>query len=221
MFPILLLNNINLFTLLSIFINVIILILYNVLQAIVNRRDFGPPDQTYSKCGALMRSQEGHKSRTVDSEYIFNRCSKHGKIILPLLQHPPPYLRSLMEDFNSNDSTKFKKSIRSYNNAFSSTLLGANIDYCILNGGGPFTFRIHDKTYHKIGSLLPVDGKQPKFAQLYIYDTEHKLKNRKTMVTHGVQETNLDNAIIEGLKAVLDDFNPSVKYCEVLSTNKG
>jgi hypothetical protein len=31
---------------------------------------------------------------------------------------------------------------------------------------------------HKIGSLLPADGKDPQFAQLYIHDTAREVDNR-------------------------------------------
>lgn len=79
----------------------------------------------------------------IRSTYIFNKCNQDGKIVLPVLQQPPPYLRSLLEDFCSRQSSKFKKLIRAYNNAFSFTLFGANIDHNVLGGGGPFTFHIH------------------------------------------------------------------------------
>ena len=114
--------------------------------------------------GALMWKQEGAKGGANDRRYIFNRCCKDGKILLPLLEHPPTYLRSLMENSNIQQSSKFKKSIRAYNNAFSFTSFGANIDYNVSSGVGPFTFRINGQAHHKIGSLLPLPGETPKFA---------------------------------------------------------
>lgn len=168
-----------------------------------------------------MWSQERHKGRTINSEYIFATCCRHGKIVLPLLQRPPSYLKSLPEEFNDSVSSKLKKYIKVYNNAFSFTSLGDNIDHSIVNRGGPFTFRIHGQTHHKIGLLLPINGEQPKFAQLYIHDIEHELKNRNMAVTHGAEETNLDDAIIEGLRAILDEVNPYVKYFRTIMDRVG
>lgn len=39
-------------------------------------------------------------------------------------------------------------------------------------------FRMSDQNYHKIGSLVPVAGQLPKFAQLYIFDTDQEISNR-------------------------------------------
>jgi hypothetical protein len=43
---------------------------------------------------------------------------------------------------------------------------------------GPPTFIISGQNYHRIGTLLPVDGCKPKFSQLYIYDTDNEINNR-------------------------------------------
>lgn len=168
-----------------------------------------------------MWEQEGNTRRATDPDYIFNKCCRDGKIVLPMLQHPPLYLRSLMEDFQSRTASKFKKSIRAYNNAFSFTSLGAKIDNNILSGRGPFAFRIHGQTHHRIGSLLPLNGEQPKFAQLYIYDTAHELRNRRVAVANSTHEINLDESIIEGLKAVLDEVNPYVQKFRSLKDKFG
>ncbi|KAF1866312.1 hypothetical protein Lal_00024317 [Lupinus albus] len=40
------------------------------------------------------------------------------------------------------------------------------------------SFRIQGQTCHLIGSLLSMLGIAPKFAQLYIYDTENEIQNR-------------------------------------------
>jgi hypothetical protein len=39
---------------------------------------------------------------------------------------------------------------------------------------------MHDQNYHHIGTLLPKEGRKPRWAQLYIYiyDTEHEIENR-------------------------------------------
>ena len=43
---------------------------------------------------------------------------------------------------------------------------------------GPPTIRIQGQPCHQISSLLPMPGKEPKFAQLYIFDTKNEVQNR-------------------------------------------
>ena len=64
---------------------------------------------------------------------------------------------------------------------FALNSLRAKIDtsvLSVLNGKGPSIYKIHGQSCHLIGSLLPMPGKPPKFAQLYIYDTENEIQNR-------------------------------------------
>jgi hypothetical protein len=52
------------------------------------------------------------------------------------------------------------------------------IDDVNQRGRGPQTLRIQGQTCHRIGTLLPEEGQTPKYAQLYIYDTENEIENR-------------------------------------------
>jgi hypothetical protein len=52
------------------------------------------------------------------------------------------------------------------------------IDERNVRGRGPPTLRIQGQTCHRMGALLPSSGETPKFAQLYIYDTENEIQNR-------------------------------------------
>jgi len=61
---------------------------------------------------------------------------------------------------------------------FSFTSIGGKIHSSINDGSGPPQFILNGQNYHRIGSLLPESGNTPKFAQLYIYDTENEVKNR-------------------------------------------
>lgn len=56
--------------------------------------------------------------------------------------------------------------------------MGGKVDVSINQKRGPRTFRLCGQNYHQIGSLLPPEGSTPKFAQLYIYDTENEVTNR-------------------------------------------
>ena len=48
------------------------------------------------------------------------------------------------------------------------TSIGTSIDHSIIDGCGPYTFRIGGENYYQIGALLPPEGQLPRFAQLYI-----------------------------------------------------
>jgi len=61
---------------------------------------------------------------------------------------------------------------------FAFTSLGAKIDNKYNNGRELPNLRVHGQSCHRIGSLLLPLGKQPKFAQLYIYDTDNEIYNR-------------------------------------------
>ena len=72
----------------------------------------------------------------------------------------------------------FLDNLRAYNTIFAFTSIGGQVDNNINNGAGPYVSRISGHHHHKIGSLLPQVVQQPKFAQLYIYDTQNELSNR-------------------------------------------
>ena len=71
------------------------------------------------------------------------------------------------------------KNIRRYNSMFSFTSMGGKIDSSINRGNAPYIFRLGGQNYHSIGSLLPAKGSEPKFSQLYIYDTDNEITNRQ------------------------------------------
>ena len=60
---------------------------------------------------------------------------------------------------------------------FAFTSMGGRVDKTINQSKGPYIFKMSGQNYHHIGSLLPEIGKKPKFAQLYIYDTENEMDN--------------------------------------------
>jgi hypothetical protein len=66
----------------------------------------------------------------------------------------------------------------SYIIMFAFTSPGMNVDDHSNKGRGPPTLRIQGQVCHRIGSMLPPEGEPPKFAQLYIYDTENEVRNR-------------------------------------------
>ncbi|KAF8405103.1 hypothetical protein HHK36_010001 [Tetracentron sinense] len=91
------------------------------------------------------------------------------------------------------------------------TSMGGKVDHSVLDGRGPYTFRINCENYHKISALLPSSGHNPKFAQLYVYDTEHEICNRINTVVDTNNTSQYDVSIVSGLQRMLDDINPYVR----------
>lgn len=80
---------------------------------------------------------------------------RDGLVSLPLLTHPSPPLKDLLEGNNDNLALYFKMSIRAYNSMLSFRSMGAKVDYILLRGGGnPYNFRTHGQNHHLIVCLL-------------------------------------------------------------------
>ena len=124
-----------------------------------------------------------------------NNCCKQGKVHISSPRIPPKPINDLFETAN--------KDIVQWNNAFAFTSLGCTQH--ILPGYNP-TFKIQGKVYHRIGSLLPEEGQLPKYAQIYIFDTENELQNRLQN-----KNSNLDKDILQNIQQALHRFNPYIK----------
>ena len=67
------------------------------------------------------------------------------------------------------------------------------------------------KTTIHIGSLLPTQGRKPRFAQLYIYDTDDEVRNWCWALNNQLSVNVVDLEILEALQRVLDLVNPYVR----------
>jgi hypothetical protein len=113
----------------------------------------------------------------------FSMCCMQGRIeIAPFKRLPRP----LYDLYYKNDkrSKYFLENIRSFNSMFAFTSLGGKTHKTNNDGKAPPIFVMNGENYHRIGSLLPTTGNQPKFAQLYIYDTDNEIKNRMAAVRY-------------------------------------
>ncbi|PNX70728.1 ATP-dependent DNA helicase PIF1, partial [Trifolium pratense] len=142
----------------------------------------------------------------------FSICCGKGKVQLPLLKKPPDLLLALI---NGRDrrSKNFKDNYRAYNSMFAFTSLGGQINQNINNGGGPPQFILSGQNYHRIGSLLPEQGTTPKFAQLYIYDTQNEVMNRAACFrSENKKKEPIDISLVKDLKEMIDYCNPLAKF---------
>ncbi|CAG8689944.1 17459_t:CDS:1 [Cetraspora pellucida] len=170
----------------------------------LDRHTLGSMKHRCRKCRALLWIDERLLNSSTRSP-VFTTCYAGGKILLPPLQELPSPLNTLLTRTDQR-ARLFKQNIKMYNSALSFTSLGANIDHSITGTSGVYSFRIHGKMYHSIGSLFPDDDNRPEFAQLYIYDTEHELRNRMNIMP------GLDPVILGELQQMLHDLNP---YCNI------
>ena len=104
----------------------------------------------------------------------------------------------------SPHSNSFKKNICQYNAAFAFASLGVKIDHAITNAPGPYCFRINGDFHHLSGSLLPENGENESYAQIYIHDSAAQLEMRQR------SNQNLNHNIMANLQAMLHEINPYV-----------
>ncbi|GJR11205.1 putative PIF1 DNA helicase/replication protein A1-like protein [Tanacetum coccineum] len=177
--------------------------------------DHGDPTFPCESCGALLWHAETLRRATDALDESYSICCSRGKVTLGTeLKQPPKLLKDLIT--NEHDkSGSFIENIRRYNSMFAFTSIGGKVDDTVNYGRGPFCYRIHGENYHRLGSLLPQTGKTPKFAQLYIFDTENEITNRINAVSKESCTTSkdkiLDRELATEIRDMLDSINPLVK----------
>ncbi|KAK1426819.1 hypothetical protein QVD17_15499 [Tagetes erecta] len=169
--------------------------------------DHGDATFVCTLCKAFLWKDEMRRGNKYGKKTAFSHCCSNGDIELPTPPPPPSLLKNLYKS-NSSQSQNFINNIKAYNMMFSFTSLGGKIDKSVARGRGPYVFRLQGQNFHRIGSLLPDDGSQPKFSQLYIYDSENEISNRQKAVSSdaNVQSTSnnqLDPQTIKDLKDIL------------------
>ena len=106
-----------------------------------------------------------------------------------------------------SDGKHFLTNIRKYNSAFQMTSFGCN--EVSVAGFNP-SFRIQGQVYHLIGSIVPLQGESPKFAQIYfIGDEDSEIATRSTIVD------GLKPDIIRGINQLLHNDNQYVESGDV------
>jgi hypothetical protein len=175
-------------------------------RAISKEWNFGRPTYKCKHCDALLWCEERLNSNKGTKEPSFGICCKQGKISLPRQEVPPPYLQGLLTS-EGQDSLNFRQNIRAYNSMFSFTSMGGTVDREINTRKGPYVFRLLGENYHHIGTLLPEGDNKPRFAQLYIYDTENEVSHRISASGCNNDKPTVDPNIVSELQKMLDHTN--------------
>ncbi|XP_038706450.1 uncharacterized protein LOC120001991 [Tripterygium wilfordii] len=171
---------------------------------------FGGPDYSCAYCGAIFWFEERVKNASTRAP-VYSLCCRQGRIKLPPLKEAPEPLKSLLRYNGGQASKLFRQEIRAYNSIFAFTSTGGKIDRTINNGDAPYIFRLNGQNHHRIGSLLPLNGERPQFAQLYIYDTENEVANRMAVLGDSSKESQIDSNVVSELIKMFDSINTLVK----------
>lgn len=127
---------------------------------------------------------ESNRGANNTASESYSLCCGRGKVKLTNeLVDPPQLLKDLITKEHPK-SASFIDNIRRYNSMFAFTSMGGKQDTSVNVGRGPYCYRLHGENYHLAGSLLPETGKPPKFAQLYIFDTDNEVRNRMATVRY-------------------------------------
>jgi hypothetical protein len=143
---------------------------------------------------------------SIQNNILFGDCCLSGKYHFPPLQEPPVELRQLYYGQSPREKG-FCKNIRAYNNALAMTSAGAKLDNSVNQGGGPYCYRLHGQLTHRLGSLLPEAPASPRYAQLYIVESQNLAVNIRMGNSHN---SHTDRLIMTLLVDIMYRHNPHV-----------
>ena len=166
------------------------------------RHSLGGMNVECQHCHALHWDAEKLTESTLNNKK-FGQCCLQGQVNLPPFPPPPPTLKNLLNGISPFSDT-FRKHIRQYNAAFAFTSVGVKIDHTVTSGSGPYAFKINGELHHLSGALLPEEGQQPMYAQLYVHDPAEALNIR------GNRNDNLLPQIMTELQAMIHETHPYV-----------
>ena len=150
-------------------------------------------------CGALKFQRETSTT-----------CCSDGKFHLEPFPKPTSYINDLWQG-NSQKSKLFRENSRIINNAVCITSLKTSERRVGFTPSVVFQGRVH----HRIGSLLPDAGDNPKFAQLYVFDptleTTTRFENMVVQTSMSLAQRNMLKEILLNVQNELHENNPFVK----------
>ena len=152
--------------------------------------------QCPSGCGALLWEEEiKGPERNLKT---MTPCCADGQVRVPKLPDPPEPLQSLL----NGGSTAFKNHIREYNNALAMASQTGDITKF---DQGPSMFKINGEMRHRVGSILPQDGQEQCFAQIYMLDEELAAQRRMGLFPE------MSASTLRSLQNMMSQHNPFVQ----------
>ena len=130
----------------------------------------------------------------------------------PSISPPPQSFHAFKEKCSLNEETfgRFRDRFQ-FPEMFAMTSMGGKVDNRVNDGRSPYIFRLNGQTHHRIGTLLPNNGEDPQFAQLYFYDTENEVQHRMDAFGSSLVNKDLDPSIVDALVQMFDESNNLVK----------
>ncbi|CAN0900491.1 ATP-dependent DNA helicase PIF1 [Linum grandiflorum] len=174
-----------------------------------NILDLGLPTYICKYCGAYFWIHEALKKTRKSQNPEYSMCCQLGAVDLPLLPETPPLLDRLLDINGDAMSKHYRTHIRSYNAAFSWTSFGAKFDPRLLNSRGPYSLVLSGENYHYMGSLLPPEGRPPRYSQLYVHDPTSEVTNRMSSVRGEAHKLNAN--LMAALQDMIDNYNVLAK----------
>ncbi|CAB3250600.1 unnamed protein product [Arctia plantaginis] len=160
----------------------------------LNDIDIGRMDKICNLCQAIKWAAEAP-----------GICCSGGKVNIPKIPAPTSVFKELIS--GSHPSSKhFLNHSRQYNTLFQMTSFGAKE---IREGNFMPTFKVQGQVYHLIGNLLPAEGAQPEFLQIYFVSHADQVSLRSNL------NPTLQIYLIDALQTYLNDHNmyiQSFKY---------
>ncbi|KAK9050845.1 hypothetical protein SSX86_030188 [Deinandra increscens subsp. villosa] len=187
----------------------------NISRTQATYQDFGDAYCVCTHCHAILWYGERTLKSLTPTDPKFSICCGEGKIVLPKLRSAPQPLRRLLDRNSDPRSRVFKENIKLLNAMFAFTSTGGKVFKDDDHVRAPYSFRINGHNHHKVGTLLPTHAdNRPRFAQLYIYDTNNEIDNRfyalRKCISANANLTILRDLVSE-LIAMLDQHNSLVR----------
>ncbi|GJW83044.1 hypothetical protein Tco_0156189 [Tanacetum coccineum] len=196
----------------------------SLIRVEVSYHSLGAPSYQCPNCNAKMWYEERNNKANKDQNLTFSLCCQQGKVLLPQFKDTPKPLNMLL-DYNQPATSTFRDLIRVYNGMFCFISFETKINHSINKGKGLYTFRINGHNYHRIGSLLPIEGTQPRYTQLWFFDTHNKIRNRLGAFMDTDSNEGVDGTIVGSLIRMLDAnsaiskaFRMAMDWCHVDTT---
>ena len=172
---------------------------YHVPELKDTNDDIGTMSLECQYCGALKFKGESPSS-----------CCQGGKVLIKPFPRPPDQLMNIWFG-DGEDDMLFRKNSRYINNAVCLT----SIKSSERRGGWQPSVIFQGRVEHRVGPLLPAEGQDPRYAQLYVQDsaleTSLRFRNMQLPVSlSNAQKLTLGNKL-EMVQQILHDCNPFIQ----------
>ena len=91
------------------------------------------------------------------------------------------------------------------------TSIDGKMDNRVNDGRGSYIFRLSGQIHRRIETLLPNNGEDSQFAQLYFYDIENEVQHRMDAFGSRLVNKDPDPSIVDALVQMFDESNNLVK----------